>query len=140
MIDLEKVEKTIKIISKNLSIEDWKIIAHIATQAKIQEMMNNQAGEDVIIYHAAILVNYLKQEADIYVWDQLPENLLRITLFHECLHIIFYPIHSIFSKLISSCTDPENPDPLVQVIKDMFEDYEEIIINKLSKTLLDNKK
>jgi len=134
MITMERVMAAIRAAQILLDLRDWNIKGEIATQEKLQEMLRITPTEDEKVLGCVLIHDEYKQ-ATITIWDELDTiehyGGLQQVVFHECLHIIFYPLAQTFRRSISKMSNQ---------VKDaylwIYSLFEEQIINQLANSLI----
>jgi|GEM_PF-2935296 len=134
MITMERVMAAIRAAQILLDLRDWIIKGEIATQEKLQEMLRIPPTDDEKVLGCVLIHDEYKQ-ATITIWDDLDTiehyGGLQQVVFHECLHIILYPLTQTFRRGISKMSNQ---------VKDaylwIYSLFEEQIINQLANSLI----
>jgi len=134
MITMERVMAAIRAAQILLDLRDWNIKGEIATQEKLQEMLRITPTDDEKVLGCVLIHDEYKQ-ATITIWDDLDTiehyGGLQQVVFHECLHIIFYPLAQTFRRSISKMSNQ---------VKDaylwIYSLFEEQIINQLANSII----
>jgi hypothetical protein len=134
MITTERVMTAIKTAQIILGLRDWKITGEVVSQEKIREIVGIAPTNGEKILGCVLIDGELKQ-ATITIWDNLDTfehyGGLQQVVFHECLHIILYPLTKTFKRGISKMSSQVREAYLW-----VYSLFEEQIINQIANSLM----